>query len=100
MRTRMTLSALLLSAVCGTPAFANYFSNPYANINLNIGSAPSPMPRNIRENRLPQVVHAAPSDANVAADDASKNSRNPAAVDHATAQAVEGQNVSAAQQSR
>jgi hypothetical protein len=100
MRTKMTLSVLLLSAVFATPTLANYFSNPYANINLNIGSAASPTPRDIRENRLPQVVHAAPSDAKVVADDAAKNTGNPAVIDRATAQAAEGQKVSAAQQSR
>jgi outer membrane protein OmpA-like peptidoglycan-associated protein len=46
------LSLLLLSAtVAITPASANYFSNPRANVNLNIGSAPNPAPR-----RLPIVV--------------------------------------------
>lgn len=35
---------LLLSAVIATPAAANYFSNPRAGVNLNIGSAPNPIP--------------------------------------------------------
>jgi hypothetical protein len=100
MKTKMTLSVLLLSAVCATPAFANYFYNPYSNINLNVGSAPSPTPRDIRENRLPQIAHAAPPDANVVANGVTKDTGNPAALDHATAQAAEGQKVSAAQQSR
>jgi hypothetical protein len=29
-------------------------------LSLNIGSAPSPTPRDIRENRMPQLFHAAP----------------------------------------
>jgi hypothetical protein len=100
MRAKMTLSVLLLSAVCATPVFANYFSNPRANINLNIGSAASPTPRDIRENRLPKVVHAAPSGANVVADDATKNTGNLTVIDHVTAQAAEEKNVFAAQLSR
>ena len=100
MKTRMTLSVLLLSAASATPAFANYFSNPRANINLNIGSAPSPTPRDIREHRLPQVVQAAASDANVAADDPAGTTRTPAVIDQATAQAAEEKKVSTAQLSR
>jgi outer membrane protein OmpA-like peptidoglycan-associated protein len=43
------LSLLLFSAaVCVTPASANYFSNPHIGMNLNIGSAPNPMPAQIR----------------------------------------------------
>ena len=39
---------LLLSAVIATPAAANYFSNPTAGVNLNIGSAPNPKPSDYR----------------------------------------------------
>jgi hypothetical protein len=60
MRIKMTLCALFISSAFATPTFANYFHNPYLNLNLNVGSAPSPTPRDIRENRLPQV-HTAPS---------------------------------------
>jgi outer membrane protein OmpA-like peptidoglycan-associated protein len=42
------LSLLLLSAVCITPASANYFSNPALGVNLNIGSAPNPKPSDLR----------------------------------------------------
>ena len=38
------ISLLLISTVCATPAFANYFSNPRMGTNLNIGSAPNPKP--------------------------------------------------------
>jgi len=38
------ISLLLISTVCATPAFANYFSNPRTGINLNVGSAPNPKP--------------------------------------------------------
>jgi hypothetical protein len=97
MRTKMTLSVLLLSAVCATPAFANYFSNQSLNINLNIGSAASPTPRDVRENRQPKVVRAVPSDANVVADDTTKNTGNLAVIDHAAAQAGEGKSATVAQ---
>ena len=100
MRTKMTLSVLFLSAACANPTLANYFYNPYTNLNRNIGSAPSPTPRDIRENRLPQVVHAAPSYANVAADDTTKNADRPAVNDQPTAQGGGRKNVSAALLSR
>ena len=39
------LSLLLLSAAIATaPAHANYFSNPAIGMNLNVGSAPNPVP--------------------------------------------------------
>jgi hypothetical protein len=100
MSAKMMLSVLLLSTACASPAFANYFSNRYLNINLNIGSAPNPTPRDVRENRLPQVSHAAPSGGNVVADDTTKNAANPTAIDHAGAQAAEGKKASAPHLSR
>jgi len=39
---------LLLSAVCITPASANWFSNPKTGTMLNIGSAPNPTPADLR----------------------------------------------------
>ena len=45
---------LLLSAVIATPAAANYFSNPQANVNLNVGSAPNPKPSDYRTVRVTQ----------------------------------------------
>lgn len=56
---------LLLSALMATPASANYFSNPQANVNLNIGSAPNPKPSDYRtvhvaEAPPPPVVVPAP----------------------------------------
>lgn len=42
------LSVLLLSAVCASPASANYFSNPQVGVNLNVGSAPNPTPMQLR----------------------------------------------------
>ena len=56
MKTRILIPALLLSAAFVTPAFANWFHNPYENIYRNVGSAPNPTPQDIRENRLPIVV--------------------------------------------
>jgi len=38
------VSLLLISAVCATPAFANYFSVNRLGTHLNIGSAPNPKP--------------------------------------------------------
>jgi outer membrane protein OmpA-like peptidoglycan-associated protein len=55
---------LLLSAVCITPASANWFSNPQLGINLNVGSAPNPTPahRIVEEKPIvyPMVAQAAP----------------------------------------
>jgi hypothetical protein len=42
------ISLLLLSTVAVTPAFANWFSNPRTNTMLNVGSAPSPTPDDLR----------------------------------------------------
>jgi len=42
------VSLLLLSTVAVTPAFANWFSNPRTNTMLNVGSAPSPTPEQLR----------------------------------------------------
>ena len=100
MRTKMTLSALLLSAVFATPTFANYFHNPYTNLNWNIGSAPSPTPRDIRENRQPRVTEAAPSNNELVANDATKNADKPVANDHSSAPRVGGRNLSTAQLTR
>ena len=55
---------LLLSAVCITPASANWFSNPRLGISLNVGSAPNPKPaeRVVEEKTpvYPMVAQAAP----------------------------------------
>ena len=48
MKKTTLLSLLLLSTVAVTPAFANWFSNPRTNTMLNIGSAPSPTPEQLR----------------------------------------------------
>ena len=62
------LPLLLLSAVCVTPASANWFSNPRLGVNLNIGSAPNPKPADLRAlygveettTVYPQVAEAPP----------------------------------------
>jgi len=46
---------LLLSALIATPASANYFSNPRAGVNLNIGSAPNPKPSDYRTVHIAQA---------------------------------------------
>src|SRR5215475_5296544 len=57
MKTSKTvISILFLSAVCVTPAFANYFSNPTLNVHFNVGSAPNPTVRDVRENHTPQMT--------------------------------------------
>jgi len=51
------LSLLLLSAaVAVTPASANYFSNPRMGMNLNVGSAPNPTPRQLRSSEIVEEV--------------------------------------------
>ena len=73
MHSKTLLALLLVSGAFITPAHANYFHNPYTGINLNIGSAPTPTPQDIREDRLPIVVQdeAKPADT---ARDATKQS--------------------------
>jgi hypothetical protein len=60
MKTTIALSVLLISAASATPSFANYFHNPYMGLNRSIGSAPSPTPRDVRGNRLPQTDRSVP----------------------------------------
>lgn len=68
MRTTTSLLPLLLlsAAIFGTPASANYFSNPAAGVNLNVGSAPNPRPAEVRtitetETVREKIVEAAPA---------------------------------------
>jgi outer membrane protein OmpA-like peptidoglycan-associated protein len=51
---RKTIVPLLLvsAAFLASPASANYFSNPQANVNLNVGSAPNPKPSDYRTQRI------------------------------------------------
>ena len=51
----MMLLPLVLAAAFTTAAEANYFANPRLNVYSNVGSAPSPRPVDVRENREPQV---------------------------------------------
>ena len=100
MRSKMTLSVLFLSAASATPTLGNYFHNPSTNLNWNIGSAPSPTPLDIRENRQPRVAQAAQSDDNFGANDTTKNADKPVANDHSSAQGGGGKSLSTAQLSR
>jgi outer membrane protein OmpA-like peptidoglycan-associated protein len=67
MRKTTLLPLLLLSAaVFGTPASANYFSNPAAGVNLNVGSAPNPRPAQVQtitetETVRERIVEAPPA---------------------------------------
>ena len=56
MKTKLMLSLLFASAAFIMPASANWFHNPYENINRNVGSAPNPTPADLRESRLPIVT--------------------------------------------
>jgi hypothetical protein len=100
MRMKITMSMLLLSAACTTPSLANYFYNPYTNLRLNVGSAPSPTPRDVRENRLPKVVHASSHRVDIVADDVTKSTDKPVLNDQSSAQVGGGRNLVAAQPSR
>src|SRR4051812_12539095 len=46
--SKMMMSMLAAAAICASPAYANWFSNPSTNTNLNIGSAPNPTPADLR----------------------------------------------------
>lgn len=56
MSTRILLTALLLTSAAASPASANWFNNPFVNINLNIGSAPNPTPDDVLAATLPLLV--------------------------------------------
>jgi len=57
MQNRALVPLLLAATAIIAPASAaNWFSNPYLGINRNIGSAPSPTPEQVRQNRLPPFV--------------------------------------------
>jgi hypothetical protein len=47
------MSMLAAAAICASPAYANWFSNPITNTNLNIGSAPNPTPADLRNGVSP-----------------------------------------------
>ena len=64
MRAYLISSGLIVASIAA-PASANWFSNPYIDINLNIGSAPNPKPDNILIERQPMLVRDA--DGNVIA---------------------------------
>ena len=56
---KVIVSLLLISSAFATPASANYFHNTQYNVHSNIGSAPNPTVRDIREQRvLAQLTHA------------------------------------------
>jgi hypothetical protein len=65
MSKMMLFAGLLLAPALITPASANWFSNPYVNINLNLGSAPNPTPDDILTERIPVLVQD--TDGNVVA---------------------------------
>ena len=67
MKKTTMISLLLLSTVAVTPAFANWFANPRTNTMLNVGSAPSPTPEDLRKigdsryaSNAPVIIHEPP----------------------------------------
>jgi hypothetical protein len=72
------LAVLLVSGALATPAYANFFHNPYLGVNLNIGSAPNPTPAQIRAFELPTITQDDSATPPVAAD-AAKPATQPAA---------------------
>lgn len=65
MKARLLLPLLFVSALCVSPASANWFSNPNWNINLNVGSAPNPTPDDVQAGTRPMLVKDA--DGNIIA---------------------------------
>jgi hypothetical protein len=88
MNTKILVPVLLLSAAAMTPSYANYFSNPALGINLNVGSAPSPTPQDIREDRRPIVTEDVDDSSTVAA--APAPAKTAATPDHKTPQPAAG----------
>jgi hypothetical protein len=56
MNSKMLLALICVSAATITPACANWFSNPALGINRSVGSAPSPTPEQIRQEKRPPFV--------------------------------------------
>ncbi len=56
MKTTRIFALLVISGAVATPAYANFFHNPYIGVNLNIGSAPNPTPAQIRAFELPTIT--------------------------------------------
>lgn len=78
MKKTSVLALILVSGALATPAYANYFHNPYIGINLNIGSAPNPTPAQIRAYELP-IITQDDTTAPPATADAVKPAAQPAA---------------------
>ena len=100
MMAKTGLALLLVVGAFATPASANYFSNPYTGVTLNIGSAPNPTPADIRLDRLPAITQ---DDSNTAQPATASNGtdRNPAPVAQNPAPAASGSGaVPTASQSR
>lgn len=57
--TKVMLTLLVLSMLPATPVLANWFANPLTGLNLNIGSAPNPVP--LRPYRFAEVVPPPPA---------------------------------------
>ena len=83
MNSKTAISIMLLSAVCVTPAFANYFSNPNLNVHFNVGSAPNPTVRDVRENHVPQMTRVTKPNVDVVTTPAPKNATTPVASEQA-----------------
>jgi hypothetical protein len=68
MNSKLLLPLIFVSAAIITPACANWFSNPSLGINRNVGSAPSPTPDQVRQEKEPPFVLRDPGAAGTVAD--------------------------------
>src|SRR5258705_13670285 len=79
MNSKMLLVALVgLSAAIITPAGANWFSNPALGINRHVGTAPSPTPAQVRQDKRPPFVQR-DTGATAVADASTANQAGPSA---------------------
>jgi hypothetical protein len=73
MYKRTLMSLAMMAAIGATPVYANFFSDPVSNTQLNIGSAPTPTPSDLqaigdtnrtdfdRDTRVQQMQYMSPS---------------------------------------
>ena len=68
MNSKLLLPLIVLSAASITPATANWFSNPALGINRHVGTAPSPTPAQVRQDKQPPFVLRDPGSLGTVAD--------------------------------
>jgi hypothetical protein len=79
MNSKLLLALIFVSAAIITPASANWFSNPSLGINRNVGSAPSPTPDQVRQEKQPPFVLRDPGAAGTVADAGAAKQPDPTA---------------------